>query len=350
MKPSDLTPILAKCITTKQTVLIVGAPGIGKTDIVEAAAHAAGADLQLSHPAVSDPTDYKGMPCVVNIPAQKDSTYTTKAKTEARFLPFGDLQRLIDAKQPTVCFLDDIGQAPHGVQAALMQLILARRVNGHRISDHVVFMGATNDTSHRAGVHSILEPVKSRFSTILKLDVDLEDWCKWANGPGGMPAELVGFIRFRPDLLHQFTPTRELTNSPSPRTVANVGRWLANGICNVDVFAGAAGQGFALEFMGFLAVWRALPSIEGILANPHSAPVPGELAARWAVCAALARRFRRDTAGACLTYLARLPKEYQWCCIRDASTQAMGTKDDFSGTREFIAWATSPENKGIWGS
>ncbi len=43
-----------------------------------------------------------------------------------------------------VCLLDDLGQAPPAVQAAAMQLLLARRVNGHAVSDHVTFLAATN--------------------------------------------------------------------------------------------------------------------------------------------------------------------------------------------------------------
>jgi hypothetical protein len=294
MTPKALTAHLIASLPKKRQTLIKGQPGVGKSDIVEQACAAIGADLIFSHPAVSDPTDYKGMPCV------------TKGGTEAHFLPFGDLNDLIKAAKPTVCFLDDIGQAPHGVQAPLMQLILARRVNGHRISDHVVFCGATNDTSHRAGVNSILEPVKSRWATIVELQPSLDDWCAWALGPGNMPAEIVGFIRFRPELLNKFEPTRELTNSPSPRTVAAVGRWVADGITDMEVLAGAAGAGFAAEFLGFLKIYRSLPSIDQILLDPSGAPVPKEPAACYAVAAALTRRFTRKSARAVFTYAARI--------------------------------------------
>ena len=66
-------------------------------------------------------------------------------------------------------FLDDLGQAPMSVQAAAMQLILARRINGFKISDKVIFMAATNRREDKAGVTGILEPVKSRFAWIVEL-------------------------------------------------------------------------------------------------------------------------------------------------------------------------------------
>lgn len=321
MKPSQLSGLLAQAISSKLKVLIKGKPGVGKSDIVEAAAKLAGADLVLSHPAVSDPTDYKGMPAITN------------GGTEAHFLPFGDLKKLIDASKLTVCFMDDIGQAPHGVQAALMQLILARRVNGHRISDHVVFMGATNDTSHRAGVHSILEPVKSRWHTIVELEPNVDDWCDWAYAHG-MPDEIIGFIKFRPEFLCKFEPSRELVNSPSPRTVAAVGQLVNAGITDHEAISGAAGEGFAAEFLGFLKVFRALPNIESILRDPQMATVPDEPTALYAVTAALVRKLTGKDIAAVMTYAARLPKEFEVCLIRDAQR----TNKDLVSSPLLTAW------------
>ncbi len=322
MIPSQLKSLLVHSFRNRHKVLIKGIPGVGKSDVVEQAAKEAGCELLIGHPAVSDPTDYKGMPAVTN------------GGTEAHFLPFGDLMALIRANAPTVYFVDDIGQAPHGVQAALMQLILARRVNGHRISDHVIFCGATNDSSHRAGVTSILEPVKSRWDTIVSLEPSLDDWCTWAFN-NSMPAELIAFLRFRPELLSKFEPTRELTNSPSPRTAAAIGRWVNSGIVDYEVFAGAAGEGFTAEFRGFMAVWQNMPSIDGILLDPNGAKVPKDPATLYAVSAALVRKMTKDSIHRVLTYAARMPKEFEVCLMRDG----IRTNNEIQMTREFTEWA-----------
>ena len=48
--PKQLTELLAKMIPARLTVLITGAPGIGKSDIVsQVRCSQAGADLILSH-------------------------------------------------------------------------------------------------------------------------------------------------------------------------------------------------------------------------------------------------------------------------------------------------------------
>lgn len=53
-----------------------------------------------------------------------------------------------------------------------------------------------------------------------------------------------------------------------------------------ELFRGTVGDGAAAEFMGFFRVWRELPSVEDILANPADALVPDDPAALYAVCEA----------------------------------------------------------------
>lgn len=61
MKASTLTQFLSFAIANRLPVLIKGKPGIGKSDIVEQSCKTAGAKLIISHPVVSDPTDFIGI-------------------------------------------------------------------------------------------------------------------------------------------------------------------------------------------------------------------------------------------------------------------------------------------------
>ena len=281
MRAAALFSFLRRAIGDRLPVLITGAPGIGKSDIVAQAATAAGADMILSHPAVADPTDAKGLP------------WADAGAAEARFLPFGDLALAMRAETPTVWFLDDLGQAAPAVQASFMQLLLAREVNGHRIPDCVTFLAATNRRTDRAGVGGILEPVKSRFASIVELQADVQDWSAWALRSGKIPAELVAFLRFRPELLSDFQPSADLTNSPSPRTWSNAAQLLALGLPKaerLEVIAGAVGEAAAAELLAFLDMFAQLPSIDGILLDPDAATIPHEPSALYATCTALAAR------------------------------------------------------------
>lgn len=323
MNPSKLQALLVTSIKNNRRLLIKGKPGIGKSDIVASATAECQANMVLMHPAISDPTDYKGMPAL------------THNGTEAHFLPFGDLSRLCKATKTTVAFLDDIGQAAPAVQAALMQLVLARSVNGTRLSDHVVFVGATNDTAHLAGVSGMIEPLKSRWDSIVELEVSIDDWSNWALD-NAVPAELIAFLRFRPALLSDFKPTKELRNSPSPRGWASVGRWMDAGIRDLEVFTGAVGEGAAVEFVSFLDMYTSLPSLDAILLDPSNAEVPSKPAAMFAVASGLARKATVSTLERIITYLARLPKEFDVMCVRDAVRTVKG----LTACPAFVTWAT----------
>lgn len=298
LKPSQLQALLAKAIPARLPVMITGAPGIGKTDIVNSAATAANAETIIMHPVVSDPTDFKGMPWVVQVDGH----------AKAEFVAFGELQRLIEADKPTVCFLDDVGQAPAAVQAALMQLILARNINGKKISDHVTFIAATNRRTDRAGVSGILEPVKSRFKTIVQLVPDLKEWVTWAIGAGIAP-QIIAYLRLRPEHLSDFKPTSDLVNSPMPRTWAALSDLIALDLpktMKLQTYAGAIGEPTAVEFASFENVWQSMISPDVVLSNPKGAPIPTEPSALYALATALAMRVTKDSMQRYVTYTDRL--------------------------------------------
>lgn len=324
MKATQLAKALSFTIANKFPVLVTGKPGIGKTDIIVQAALQANARCIITHPVVSDPTDYKGLPYA--------------DKSGASFLPFGDLRALIDAKDLTVYFMDDLGQAPAAVQAAIMQLILCRRINGHKVSDNVVFVAATNRKQDRAGVTGMLEPVKSRFASIIGLDVDLDDWCRWALTTGNMPVELVSFIRFRPELLDGVEPSKDIINTPSPRTIANLGK-LQNAGCPTglqrEMFSGAVGDAFAAEYKGFLDIFNELPDINSIFLNPDTAHLPERPDVSYALTLALAGKITPDNSEAAFTYIKRMNAETQVSCVKDA----INRDAKLTNTKGYISWA-----------
>jgi hypothetical protein len=300
MNTATLAATLPRVLSAGLRPLIVGAPGVGKTDIVRAAAASIGMDVVLMHPAISDPTDYKGLP------------FAHPGATAAVFLPYGDLAALVGATRPTLAFLDDLGQAPAAVQAALMQLILGRQVGQHRVPDCVTFAAATNRRQDRAGVGQLLEPVKSRFDTIIEVEADIDGWAQWALGASIAP-ELIAFLRWRSELLSKFEPSADIRNSPSPRGWASVGRLLAAGLESVELTTGAVGQGAAVELHSFLRTWQSLPNIAELLRDPAAAMLPPSHRpdVAYAIAAKLASIADAATFGAIVQYCDRLTADSQ---------------------------------------
>lgn len=322
MNAGKLKNILVDAIRYREQILIVGMPGIGKTDIVKQVCNELDADMIISHPAVSDPTDYKGLPV------------RAVDNTHAEFLPFGETWRAIQAEKLTIWFIDDLGQASDAVQKALMQLLLGRRLNGHLLSEQVVFVGATNDTTHRAGVTGLLEPVKSRWDSIVQLEPSLDDWCLWAYD-NNMPSELIAFLRTRPELLCMFEATKALVNHPSPRTWASVGRRLSRGVKDFELFSGAVGQGATTEFLAFLELATEAPSLDEIILNPKTTGVPEKPALKYLVASGLAMRATKNNFKRICEYLERMPQPFRILTITDAVRR----NKELHNTEVFVKWA-----------
>lgn len=342
LSPGQLALLLSKTIPARLPVLISGAPGVGKTDIVHQAARECGARVLVSHPVVSDPTDYKGVPVLA------------EDKQSAVWAPYGDLLQLLEGHcdSLTVAFLDDLGQAPASVQAAAMQLILARRVNDHRVSDNVVFVAATNRREDRAAVSGLLEPLKSRFCSIVELTPRLDDWCDWA-ARNDVPPEMIAFVRFRPDMLTGFSASADLVNSPTPRTLANCGRTMALGLpreMEYPVFAGAIGAGAASELIAYLDIYRTLPDVDKLLADPVRAELPDvedSPAIAYALCGAVAYRATLENFGAIVQLADRLPVEFAVTMITDCVRRTVpkgGGDSPLGKTKEWNDWVRKNED------
>jgi hypothetical protein len=339
MRPRDVSTLLSSTLTAGLPVLLTGAPGVGKTDLVRQATESAGMDLVVSHPVVSDPTDAKGLP------------WPSADNTRAHFLPCGEVADLVACERPTVWLLDDLGQAPAAVQAAYMQWLLARRVNGHVLPDHVTMVAATNRRHDRAGVQGILEPVKSRFATIVEVEPSLDDWCRWALG-AGIASNVIAFLRYRPELLCSPDPTLDMRNSPSPRTWASLSRLVTLDLppaIRQAAYAGAVGEGASVEFSAYETLSSALVSADAILLDPQGSPIPEGPGELFAVSTALATRASGATAGRILTYAERMRSaghgEFAVLAVRDSQRRNAG----FGQSPEFVAAMSGPMGELILG-
>lgn len=341
MKPSEIIDIVRRAIRNNYemrqkglnspNILIKARPGVGKTACVSQACALEEADMIWSHPVTDEPIDYKGLPDL------------NQGEAFAQFKPYGNMSKAITATKPTVWMMDDLGQALKATQASIMQPLGDRRLDTHAISDWVIFVAATNRKEDKAGVTGLLEPVKSRFSTIIEMETDLDDWCEWALA-NGMPTELVAFVRFRPNFLVDWTPSNDIVNGCCPRTIAKAGELMIGNIIppghEFEVFSGCAGDAFAAEFTGFLKVYRGLPNPDVVLMNPDKFKVPTDPATLYALAGALASRANEENASRFFKASSRMPGEFGVLTVRDA----LRRDPDLANVRAFIDWTVSNQS------
>jgi len=311
MRPSNAKIVIKTHVENNQPILLVGQPGIGKTDMITQCADELDYDVVTILLSQSDPTDAKGYPAIVN--------------GKALHVPFGDLVKLTNASKPLMVFLDDLGQAMPAVQAAFMNLLNSRQVGGAFISDNVRFVAATNRREDKANVAGIIEPAKSRFHTILPITPDVEDFIQWGERHD-LDANLLAYCRYtEPDKIFNFKPTMDMTNTASPRTIYHLSEHIKQDYpknLQYEIYAGAVGDQFASGFLSFLEIIKDLPSFQQVFIDPHTAQIPEQTASLYALIAQLISRANQENINQIITYADRLEahnrKEFAVALIIDS--------------------------------
>ncbi|GAB6898441.1 MoxR family ATPase [Kineosporia succinea] len=270
-------------------MLLWGAPGIGKTATLERLAADLGLRPETVVASVHDPTDFNGLP----IPG------ADPARDGVPMAPPDWALRLSRDPSGGLLFLDELSTATPAVQAALLRVVLERRVGSLPLPSSVRVVAAANPPEHASGGWALTPPLANRFVHLPWR----HDPVVVARGLGGCwphvrppelwPEELEsavfrarhavsGFLTARPGYTHRL-PTDDAARGgawPSPRTWEMAMRLLAFGYASdageeaVSVaLRGTVGDGAALELLAYLD--RAdLPDPEDVLRDPDSFPVP----------------------------------------------------------------------------
>lgn len=318
MKPSKIKESLKKCIKAKQPTFLWGAPGVGKSDVVRQVADEMGYKLTDIRAVLLDPVDLRGLPMV------EDGS--------AKWCP----PAFLPTKGKWIVLLDELNAAPPLVQAACYQLVLDRKIGEYELPKDCVVIAAGNRETDRAVTSRMPSPLANRFAH-LNFDVDIEDWVDWALSKDIM-TEIIAFIRFRPELLHQFDPQRNEKAFPTPRSWEFTSNIMSvNGSeMDYELVAGIVGEGAATELVGFLDIAKNLPDPDVILMSPNKAEVPDNPAVLYAVCGALTKKATEQNMTRVVKYANRLPAEFSVLLIRDCVKK----DESLTKTRAFIEWAS----------
>lgn len=310
MKPVDLYQALHALVRERVPLHLWGACGVGKSQIVARVAKDLSYEFLDIRAVQLDPVDLRGLPRI-----EAGQTEWVPPK----FLP---------TSGKGILFLDELTSAPQMTQAGCYQLVLDRQLGEYRLPEEWVVIAAGNPASER-GVHfSMPRPLRNRFVHLV-LEPDLTDWCRWAV-QSGIRSEIIAFLRFKPALLHDADVTSDQNAWPTPRSwemASNVlnglGRHATQGPATLEaqLLEGTIGPGAAAELLGFLQLFRQLPSIDEILLNPETAPLPDEPSAQIAISTALGRVMSDQSVGKGVKYLERMPAEMRVLAMRDAAAR-----------------------------
>ena len=276
------------CVQANVPVLLVGAPGVGKTHTVYAIARQLGWHAEVLLGSLRDRTDFGGFP----VPDGTD---------RVRLVPLDWVRRL--EARPSILFLDELTSAPPDVRPALLRVLLERVVGEVQLPEHVRIVAAANPPEIAEGGYALSAPAANRL-VHLRFEPDLEYWRRgitagWDRVQPPVPvldpeayrealeeARLLvaGYLERNPDAFLDLPddPDRAAGPWPSPRTWDYAARLLAawraarprpsRGVLYA-LLAGAVGHGHGHAFAEFVA-HADLPDPKAVLADPQGAALP----------------------------------------------------------------------------
>ncbi len=322
MNPIQVISSLHTLIDIKQPIFLWGAPGIGKSQIISQVAKDKGYNLIDIRAVLLDPVDLRGLP---RITSEGQATWCPPS-----FLPKEG------SNDKGIVFLDELNAAPPLVQAACYQLVLDRKIGEYTLPDGWTVIAAGNGDKDRAVTHRMPTALANRMVHI-DMQTSLDDWLKWAE-KAHIRKEIIAFLRFRPKLLHDFDPQSASKAFASPRSWEFVSRILdANPHESVEyeLYQGTVGMTAATEFIGFLRIWRDLPTVENVITSPSTVEIPAEPATLYALSEALGSKTTQQNIESIVTYALRMPVEFSVLLLRTAVCQ----DESLVHTPAFTHWA-----------
>jgi len=313
-------------------VMLWGPPGVGKSQMVAQIAaknEVPVIDIRLSQ---MEPSDLRGIPF-----------------READHVEWAIPSLLPDSERhgpQGILFLDEINSAPPAVSAAAYQLILDRKLGEYEVPEGWAIFAAGNRQGDRGVTYSMPAPLANRFSHF-EVEINLDDWVMWAYR-NGVDERIIGFLRFRPELLFDFDPAHNPVAFPSPRSWEFAHRGLQKFADMPQLLQGTlqacVGPAAGIELHAFVNSLEQMPDLDAIVAG-EEATVPEEIDLQYAVAAALVGRAIRaqdeangaEITGHILDYAGRFPQREMGVMLVSDLHRAIGNA--VFEVPQFAQWA-----------
>ncbi|SEL91249.1 AAA family ATPase [Streptacidiphilus jiangxiensis] len=279
---------LTLAVAADLPVLLWGEPGIGKTAALNQLAEALDLPLTTVIASVHEPSDFSGLPVVGDDPARQG----------VPLAPPDWAVRLVRAGKGLL-FLDELSTAPPAVQAALLRLVLERRIGALQLPPGVRIVAAANPRASAADGWELSPPLANRFvhlqwihehevvvrglgGTWPRAVLPRLDPARLADAVDFARRGVCGLLAVRPALVHRLpdNETRRGGAWPSPRSWEMTLRLVAFATAagsSRDVLSllvrGTVGDGPGLELLASLDRMD-LPDPESLLAAPATAVLP----------------------------------------------------------------------------
>jgi len=334
--PLDITPKnavtgLKRLFQANKVPMLVGSPGIGKSDIINDLAESVNVEVRDLRLAQADPTDLLGFPIT-------DKNGIRMKYAPPSLFPLKGIDEVPKGKNGWLIFLDEMNSATPNLQSAAYKVVLDRKVGEYDLHPNTWIVCAGNKMTDKAVVNRLSTAMQSRLIH-LNLTTDHTDWLDWANSHD-IDHRVISFIKFRPERLHTFDPNHSDDTFACPRTwsfLSDIIKSRENfDAVDTILMAGTVGQGPATEFKAYCEIYESLPTIEDMLLRPETVRIPDAPDKQYAITTLISHNMRADNIKQLLIVTNKLPPELQLLTLKDVYSRS----PDLQGHELIIDWVT----------
>ena len=306
--------VILPALESGAPVLLMGSAGVGKSALANDLAREMRRHIWTVIASLCDVTDFGGFPVV-----QDDGAFDR--------IPMRAIREA--SKKAGILFLDEISNCPGQIQASLLRGIHEGWFGDVQVHPDTMFFAAANPPDQAPDGNELTAPLIGRFAvydfrpTIDEVRTYFEQLGSEDSILRELALDFAATTQNSPDLVQMDPPQAAVTEGDlwgSPRdweraltTSAFAGD--VNDDTSYLILAGSVGEPCAAAYMAIRRLRDHLPSVQGILDDPHNALLPKDPATQIGALGLLANVAQKD-AWAAWIYAARCVDEVSAACAR----------------------------------
>ena len=326
VKLSEFTPArLMSLYKSKTSLLLVGAPGVGKSAIIgtwpSVLSKMTGEDFgwHMITPSNRESAEMKGF----MIPSKNAKGKPVSQYTYPAIFP---TEEYLEEHPFGVLNIEEADQCEQDQARVLASVFYERRLDDVYLPDGWWVVASTNAAKHKSGVGRPMKHVINRQRRI-EVANDVEGLCRWMSTRDVHPM-FIAFTRARPSVVFTDEVPVEAIPFCTPRSLMSAATYMKEvvgssmefrvGDFEQEMVAGDIGMSAAAELFGFAAVHTQIPTMEEIEQSPVKAKVPelGRLDGVYAVTEMIIAYANRKNIEAIMEYVERLPRQFVLATVR----------------------------------
>lgn len=341
-------PAILCALEARQSVLLIGDPGVGKSALLEQISKARGRKNVVLLGSTIDSTDMSGTPFVNPGGKGKD------AYLERHLIP----ELRLACEEGVDLFLDELAMAASVVQGAMMRTTFNRMCGDRPLHPDTAVVLATNPEEQAPAGVSISAPMMGRvqFMRLRPTNEEVLEFISKLGEDGSLVREeardFADTCNVMPDLLQIDCPSDAVAgNKPwgaprawerAIRTRAAARKMGYDSITVNQVTAGSVGMALSISYAAILDIRAKLPSVQEIANDPDKARIPQDKKQQIGA-ASLIPRVADVNTHAAWVYTSRLSPEMAAACARillkrpDSPTSAKWAREGMQARVKVLA-------------